>query len=65
MNLEEVTEGLFGDKVGIPLVQGDVVRITFLSHLGQAEIAIKGKKQCIFVPVNERGKNEFTSMMKD
>jgi hypothetical protein len=64
VNLEEVTEGFFGDKVGVPLVQGDIVRITLLSHLGQAEIAIEGKEQCVFMSVNESGSERFTPTTK-
>lgn len=42
MNLEIVLEGLMLNKVSISLVQGDIIRISILRHLGQAEVAVKG-----------------------
>lgn len=41
MAIEVVTEDILVHKIGIPLIQGDVVRITVLDKLGQPIIPIE------------------------
>jgi hypothetical protein len=53
MFLKETAEEFIIDKIGVPFVQRDVVRIAMFDELGQSVVPIKGQKPRVFVPVNE------------
>ncbi len=42
-------------KIGVSLVQGNIIRVTLLSELIEPVVPIKGKEKGVFVPASELG----------
>lgn len=53
MALKEVTEEILIHKIGVPLIQGGIIRITVLDKLRQPIVPIKREKPRVFVSVDK------------